>query len=100
MPDKDLYIKLRKTLDSLSNVALAEYNLKETDENKQIFVDFVNEKVKNFLGELADRETKEWLSLASKRAKEFEDHAKVLIGERFPQCPPGFIEVDGICVPI
>jgi hypothetical protein len=100
MPNKDSYIKLRKALDSFSGVALAEYNLKDTDENKERFVEFVNKKVKNFLGELVERETKKWLLLAPKRAEEFENHAKVLIAERFPQCPPGFHEVDGICVPI
>ncbi len=100
MPNKDSYIKLRKSLDSLSSVSLAEYNLLETEIDKQEFTDFVTKQVEQFLKEVAVRHSAEWRKSGHKRAKQFTEHAKSLEAEMPTQCPPGFHEVDGICVPI
>ena len=100
MSNKDSYIKLRKSLDSFSNTILAEYDLKETDEQKQKFTDSIHERVKEFISKLSKLEQSNWRRLGQLRAKEFEEHAKDLTSQKHSNCPPGFIEVDGICVPI
>jgi hypothetical protein len=100
MPNKDSYIKLRKALDSITNVSLAEYDLLETVVDKKNFVDFVSTQIEQFLNDVASNHRHEWETQGLVRAKQFEAHAVELNAKEFSRCPPGFHEVDGICVPI
>ena len=100
MPDRDLYIELRKNLDSFTNVSLAEYDLSETTEERQKFVEFIAEKIQEFKVQLSKMENGNWKRLGHQRAKDFEVHAEALSKEKPSQCPPGFHEINGICEPI
>lgn len=100
MENEDSYIGMRKSLDSLRDVALADYALIETSEGKKRFSDFVTKKVQAFLKENAQLSRNVWKKVADSRAEEYTKHAQELLAEESSLCPPGFHEVDGICVPI
>lgn len=109
MANNDSYISLRKSLDSFSDVALAEFALIEldneknsikSDEETKKFSDFVSNKVTGLLEEIAARQQAEWLRLNTVRAKKFKAHADELLKNARSACPPGFHEVNGHCIPI
>lgn len=100
MENEDTYISLRKSLDSLRDVALADYALIETDAGKKHFSDFVTEKVNEFLRKNALMRREEWERVADSRAEAYTKHAQELLANKPSICPPGFQEIDGICVPI
>ena len=100
MENEDSYISLRKSLDSFSDVALNEFALIKSDAGKQEFSDFVSDKVKGLLREIAIKQQAEWRKLNPDRAKDFQAHAEKLSENPALSCPPGFHEVDGICVRI
>lgn len=52
------------------------------------------------LGEIAIERQAEWHKLNPVRAKQFQAHAEKLLENTASGCPPGFQEVDGICVRI
>jgi hypothetical protein len=98
MSPEDSYIILRKSLDSFSDVALTEFDLIESDDEKQEFSEFVLKKVKEFLNEIAVAHQHEWKKLNPVRARQFQAHAERLSEKKSSGCPPGFQEIDGICV--
>lgn len=154
--DKNSYIKLRQSLDSLSDVALAEFDLSTSRTERKDISEFVSKKVREIIKEIGVLRGELWDVVNPARAKEFAIHSCQLIGseelakhssklseaEEFvtaraekilalaPEeqqkelereltedekeleelsrlsrggighCPPGFVEVDGICVPI
>ncbi len=99
MEDKETYIRLSKSLDSLRDVALAEIELIESEGEKTGFANFVINNVKELLEEIARSREQEWLQLNVPQAEKFKKHAQVLLSLNAPSaCPPGFVEVDGICV--
>jgi len=100
--DEAAYISLRKSLDSLRDVVLADYALFETPEEKKGFSDFVTQKIIVFLKHNSDGNQAMWDRVAESRAKAYTSHAQALLEARVAPslCPPGFREEDGICVPI
>ena len=102
MEDEAGYISLRKSLDSLRDVVLADYALFETSEEKKHFSDFVTQKIIIFLKNNAVGNQAMWDKVAESRAKAYKSHAQSLLEARVAPsgCPPGFREEDGICVPI
>lgn len=162
--DKDSYIKMRQALDSLTCVALTEFDLsvpeqfndpdfklrakdakrkkvfetdKSSDEDRAALsaatrsqiAGIVTNGVKKMLGEISAARSHIWIAAADDRAADFAVHARLLSddgfravselsqtdldervtaqivarvsdGEDHQSCPPGFMEVDGICVPI
>lgn len=100
MANETEYINLRKTLDSFRAVVLADYDLFRTSEEKTKFSDLVTEKIKTFLMDNSVDNQEMWVKAADRRALEHSDHAEALLAKDFALCPPGFKEVDGICVPI
>ena len=94
--DRDSYVKLRQALDSFTNVALAQYGLSETGTERDTFCKFVSDKVVKFLEEVAHNHGKEWKSIHP----DFGNEAEANIPDSVSQCPPGFIRVNGECVPI
>lgn len=106
MENEEAYINMRKSLDSMRDVALADYALIESAEDKKIFADFVTESVRAFISANAENHRDLWHNAEGGRAKAFTEHAEdLLLDEAFskavtPNCPPGFKEVDGLCVPI
>jgi hypothetical protein len=101
MKDKEAYIRLSQSLDSLRDVAFAEIRLIESEAGKTQFSNFVTGKVKVLLGEIAKQQKDAWLKVNNAQAQKFIDHAQALLSAKAPSsCPPGFVEVNGICVPI
>src|SRR5215203_4164338 len=98
MKDKEKYAGLRKSLDSLRDVALVEIELIEGESKKAEFVDFMTEKVKGWLKEIALVRGKAWKEMKKAQSEKFQRHAATLLSNPSSDCPPGFIEVDGICV--
>ncbi len=105
--DKVSYIKLRQSLDSFCDVVLAEFDLGEPDADRKHICDFVSGSVQKLLRTIAEMRQDHWKNLSHSRSKDFEKHANDLKEsanpaktDGFSACPPGFIEVDGICVPI
>lgn len=158
--DKDAYIRLRQALDSLTNVALTEFDLSNPDfdfsetefdlkdpkfdlrENedlrreifdtlseatRQKISDIVSDGIKQILADIEIEHGKFWIAVSPARAASFAMHSRILGGaEEFEKivnkllgdkaeelleaeslrgndgnaCPPGFMLVDGICVPI
>lgn len=100
---KDSYISLRKSLDSFRDVALTQYALSKSDAEKEEFSDQVSNKVKDFLKEVSSEYKAEWEKVNDPAyAKKAGKYLKELLEnpEGFSSCPPGFILVDGICIPI
>lgn len=100
MTKDESFISMRKSLDSFTDVALAEFDLIESEQGKEEFSGFVLKKVKEFLSQIAAQHQAEWLRLNPARAKQFETHAENLLTPSKLGCPPGFQEVGGICVRI
>ena len=100
MENEEAYISMRKSLDSLRDVALADYALIESDAGKKHFSDFVTEKVKAFLKENALLSRNVWDMVADDRAEALTNHAQELLAKQSSMCPPGFREENGLCVPI
>ena len=100
MENKDVYTSMRNSLDSLRDVMLAELRLIDSEEGKIAFADFATGKVKGWLKEIAKARKKEWEKMNNAQSKKFQSHAEALLSNPSKACPPGFIEVDGICVPI
>jgi hypothetical protein len=98
MENDDPYVSLRKSLDSFCDVALTEFDLLKSEQAKKEFSEFVRAKVKEFLAALAKSQQDEWNALDEVRAAQFRAHADSLLAKQAPGCPPGFHEVDGICV--
>jgi len=100
MEDKEKYISLTKSLDSLRDVALAEIRLIESEKEKTEFAEFMRIGVIRWLGEIAQERGSRWKEMNDAQSKKFAKHAETLLSNPSADCPPGFIEVDGICVPI
>lgn len=100
MEDKETYTGLTKSLDSLRDIILAEVRLIETEEEKTEFADFATKRVKAWIKEIAEKRRDEWRKMNSIHSKKFQNHAELLLSNPSEACPPGFIEIDGICVPI
>lgn len=100
MEDKETYNRLRKSLDSLKDVALAEIELIQSEPEKIEFANFVTERVKGLLKKIAAERQEEWKKLAADGDIKVQRHVEALSSaEEMPSlCPPGFVEVDGICV--
>lgn len=108
--DRDNFIVLTQKLDSLRDLAITEFSLiellhkdepeKSAAETKK-FVDFVSRKAREFRQEMAVDHQKEWKSLHPQKIKLFDQHIAML-SDPAPSapCPPGFHEVDGVCVRI
>lgn len=101
MENKDLYVSFRKSLDSYVDVVLTEIELIEGETEKEKFAAAVTDKVKELLGEIAVRQQAGWRKLNAAQSQKFAAHAEALLSANAPsECPPGFINVDGICVRI
>jgi hypothetical protein len=101
MENEEAYISLRKSLDSLSNVLITDYGLFDTTEEREKFSQDATEEIIRFIERNAHKNQNMWHRVAESRAKAHKDHAHALSSvKEFSRCPPGFIEVDGICVPI
>lgn len=102
MTNNDSYISLRKSLDSFNDVALAQFALFESDVEKKKFSDFVSNKVKELLAQIAKDNDVEWKKLNPAQAEKLAAHAARMSANdpKLSGCPPGFVEVDGMCVRI
>jgi hypothetical protein len=100
MEDKEKYIGLTKSLDSIRDVALAEIRLIESEEERTKFADFVTERAKLLLSDIADKRRQKWWEMNDAQSKKFQQHAQELLLNPSTACPPGFREENGICVPI
>jgi hypothetical protein len=100
MEDKEAYINLRKALDSLRDVALAEIELIKSEGTKSKFAKSVTNNIKQVLKDIASNRRVDWKRQNPDQSKKFADHAKLLLENPSLDCPPGFIEVGGICVRI
>lgn len=106
MADDEAYIRLRDSLDSFRNVALAEYAAIERSaeptraKEARSYSDFVRERVVDFLSKNKARRKDDWGKSAAGDAQAFEDHAKNVLAKVTQLCPPGFEEKNGVCVPI
>jgi len=157
--DKDSYIRMRQALDSLTYVALTEFDLSdpelrsgtefdlkdpkfdlsENEDLRRIIFDtmskstreqiskIVSDGVKDILKTIEDLRGPSWTFVNSARgvafarhsreilgANEFAKHSGILLEDETQQainasqasrgddisCPPGFVLVDGVCVPI
>lgn len=142
--DKDSYIKLRQALDSITYVALTEFDLSDfkkdktkisdeeiaaIEENRKQIATIVSKAVKSVIGKIAKDRGELWNTVQSDRAADFARHSRRILGtEQFKRhsdillgdetaneiaadiaarggdpitaCPPGFMLVDGYCVPI
>ena len=115
--DKNSYLKLRKALDSFSDVALIEFDLFESKADREEIAEFVEQKIIEMLDEIAVKRQVGWLGVNNERAEKLEEHARKLrasataarardgvVPEKgsaeFEGCPPGFVLINGICVPI
>lgn len=100
MEDKETYTGLTKSLDSLRDIILAEIRLIESEDEKTDFADFATGRVKLWIKEIAGERRDEWVKMNNAQSEKFQKHAELLLSNPSKNCPPGFIEVDGICVPI
>jgi len=98
--NEEAYISLRKSLDSFKDVVITDYTLFENEEERKKFADSVTEKIKAFIRNNAIENSEMWGKVAESRAKAHSDHARALLAKEFSACPPGFKDVEGICVPI
>ncbi len=108
MVDKDSFITLTQTLDSLRDVVLAEFALTELDNEKdtakskeetQKFAGDMLIRIQELVKKIASSQQAEWLRLNPIRAKDFEAHVKILReSKEAGPCPPGFESVGGVCV--
>ncbi|MEP7074561.1 MAG: hypothetical protein ABI878_02025 [Acidobacteriota bacterium] len=107
MIDKESFISLTQTLDSLRDLALAEFALIELDNAKDAtkstketkeFAEFVLKAVQGLRGDIAVKHQQEWIRLNPSRAKDFAAHIAGLEKSVSASCPPGFHEVGGVCV--
>lgn len=124
----DLDAKHKANLNDLSDEALEAKLNNLSDAEKQIFTDAENEKesfllfmrsdLQATISKIADERRASWKKIKRARAEKLEKgveklKAAVIEAERVSAgaeavsatgapsvCPPGFIEVDGICVPI
>jgi hypothetical protein len=103
MANNDALNGLKKSLDSFSDVALAEFALTELDNEKdpnksdkeqQEFADSMRKKVIAFLEDNRDERRPVWDRVEVTHAKDF----KAPAGTKSSLCPPGFHEEGGICV--
>ena len=92
MENEEAFISLRKSLDSFRDVALAEYAWIKNDAEKEDYSYFVTETVKQFLKDNRAKREAAWRELIGSDGQFLEKESSL--------CPPGFIEIDGICVPI
>ncbi len=92
--DLDSYCKLRESLDALRDSVLVQYTLCHSGNARTKFTDDVEAGVKNFLNDIVQTPAfkQEWIS--QNRAF-LADVSNAKAG-----CPPGFVEVDGMCVRI
>ncbi|MGC2236592.1 MAG: hypothetical protein WA584_10550 [Pyrinomonadaceae bacterium] len=104
---KDLYIQLRQALNSFSDVVILEFEKTISPSDREEFSGKILGKIQKLLNEIADDRQFMWRNLNSSRANDFEKHAndlrelaKEANRDKVSACPPGFIEIDGICVPI
>jgi hypothetical protein len=101
MEDKETYTNLTKTLDSLRDMVLAEIRLIKTEEEKVEFAEFMTEKVNGWRKDLASDRRAFWKQINASMAGKLRSHATELLSANPPlSCPPGFVEVEGVCVPI
>jgi hypothetical protein len=103
--DKNSYLKLRQSITSLSDVVLAEFDMSKSEDDRRFISDFVSVKITSMLEEIAKKREVEWRSLSISRAEQFEQHAVDLRKaakdtKKGAPCPPGFVKVNGNCVPI
>lgn len=108
--DRNNFVALTQVLDSMRNLAITEFSLielahkddpeKSAVETKKFF-DFVLRKAQEFRQEMAVDHQREWKSLHPQKIELFREHiAKLSDPAPSTPCPPGFHEVDGVCVPI
>lgn len=106
MTNKDAFMSLKKSLDSFSNVALAEFALVELDnENnpkksnveQHEFANSMRNRVITFLNENAEDRRSVWDRVEVTHAKDFT--APPAGTFKSSMCPPGFHEEGGLCVP-
>jgi len=106
-PDKASYLRLRQSLDSFTDVVLAEFDLGKPGTDRKEICDFVSGMVQGLLRGIATKRQSHWREINFSRAEDFERHAADLKkaatlanASVVSACPPGFVEVNGICVPI
>jgi hypothetical protein len=91
MENETAFISLSKSLDSFREVVLSDYAMIEDSEEKAKYSDFVTEKVKLFLIDNAEDRRESWKKAGG---------SPELLAGRPALCPPGFVEVDGLCIPV
>jgi hypothetical protein len=104
-PDKDLYLKLRQAIDSFSDVLLGEFDMtKPGSTDRQDFCNLMRTKLEEAIDDIAEMRQEHWKGMALSRARDFKNHAgnlkKSAVNKERAACPPGFIDIDGVCVPI
>lgn len=106
--DRDNFISVTQTLDSLRDLAITEFSLielfhkdnpeKSAEETKKFF-EFVLKKAQDFRQEIATSHQEEWKRINPQKIPIFEKHIeKISDPATGGPCPPGFHEVDGVCV--
>lgn len=121
MADKTPEIRYIEAIESLQNVVRTEIALidldvglindlseedreKTAEDNKNLFFMFLRQQIEEVISGIASLRQDEWKRVEIALAEQFEGHAKRIRDEARlvtgRLCPPGFIEVDGICVPI
>ncbi len=93
--DFDSYCRLREALDAFRDSALVQYTLFKTLPAREKFSADVEESVKTFQNEFIKTDD-------NKVAWEKDDDKAFLtaLANSKAGCPPGFVEVDGMCVRI
>lgn len=94
------YRSLRQSLDSFRDVALAQYALSQTSEERIELSGFVLKTVKDFLQKIALKHRADWKKSNPASAKKIRAQAETMATSP-SQCPPGFVDNgQGQCVPI
>jgi hypothetical protein len=78
--DKNSYIKLRQSLDSFNDVALAEFDLSLSRADRKEISEFVAGKVRELISEIGILRGKLWSVVNSARAEEFALHSCKILG--------------------
>lgn len=106
MANMDALNGLKKSLDSFSSVALADFALVELDpendpnkfdEEQQKFANSMTERVKDLLLANSRRRGRLWKRVEAAHGNDFK--APPVGTLRTGLCPPGFHDEEGICVP-
>jgi hypothetical protein len=80
---------------------------KTAEDDKNLFFRFLRRQIEEVISDIASLRKDEWKRVELARAEQLEEHAKKIRADKEAPsaagrrpCPPGFIDVDGICVPI